>query len=121
MWSTYGKSVAAVVVTVLLALQKIVVPGHDHWVASDTWTLIVAGLGAILVWIVPNLSAGVAAFAKQFVAAATAVSVLALQYGGSFHGGEWITAALVVAGALGISVAPHASTGPDPLALRRAA
>jgi len=119
MWSTYGKSVAAVVVTVLLALQKIIVPGHDHWVASDTWTLIVAGLGAFLVWIVPNLSSGAAAFAKQFVAAATAVSVLALQYGGSFHGGEWITAVLAVAGALGISIAPHEPTGPAAIAAAR--
>lgn len=121
MWKTYGKSLAAVAVVVLLALQKIIVPGHDHWVATDTWTLIVAGFGAITVYVVPNLTATSAAYAKQFVASATAVAVLALQYGGGFHGGEWITAALAVAGALGISVSPHTSTEPDPITLRRMA
>lgn len=120
MWKTYGKSLAAVVVTVLLALQKIIVPGHDHWAATDTWTLVVAGLGAVTLYIVPNLAATSAAYAKQFVAAFTATAVLALQYGGGFHGGEWITAVLVVAGALGISIAPHTPTGPDSMTLRRA-
>lgn len=112
MWKTYGKSLAAVIVTVLLAVQKIVVPGHDHWMATDTWTLVVAGLGAATVYVVPNLAATSAAYAKQIVAAFTAVAVLALQFGGSIHGAEWITVALAVAGVLGVSVAPHEPTSP---------
>lgn len=113
MWKTCGKSLAAVVVVVLLALQKILVPGHEYWTAVDTWTLVVAGLGAWTVYVVPNLTATVAAWSKQIVAAFTAVAELALQFGGGIHGAEWVTVALAVAGALGISVAPHESTGPE--------
>jgi hypothetical protein len=109
----YGKSIAAVVVVVLLALQKILVPGHEHWTSIDTWTLVVAALGAVTVYVVPNLSTTSAAYAKQIVASFTAVAELALQFGGGIHGAEWVTVALAVAGALGISIAPHESTAPN--------
>lgn len=118
MWNTYGKSFAAVIVTVLIALQKIVIPGHDHWMSVDTWTLVIAALGAVTVYVAPNLVGSSAQYAKQVVAALTAVAELALQFGGGIHGAEWITVALAVAGVLGVSVAPHEPTGSQ--ALRRA-
>lgn len=107
----YGKSIAAAVAAVLMALQPLLVPGHGAWTLVDTLTTAIAVLGAGVVYVVPNLEGTIGQYAKQIVGAmiAAAESALLLADGG-ITGPEVVTIALAVFTFLGVAAAPYTPT-----------
>lgn len=108
----FAAQVAATVATVLVAALA------DNHVDTSEWiNALIVGLGAVAVLGAGNLPAGVWAYTKTWVAAATAGAVfLQSAITDGMTGAEWLQLALAVAGALGVAAVPgprvQAATAP---------
>jgi len=98
------KAWASALFTVITALVPMLVAGPltpTEWV-----NVALLALSTVLVGVVPNLSEGVAKFAKGFISVATAVGTLLVSYfaDGSYaiSAAEWIQIASVVLAAVGV-------------------
>jgi hypothetical protein len=102
----YSKALAQVVATVLTALLPLFVDGHLS--AVEIINLCIIGASAIGVAIVPNLSAGVAKYAKSILAVIGAVLVLLTSYisDGVLSGDEIVQLVVAAFGALGVYALP---------------
>lgn len=101
--SRYLKFVAQVIATVVAAIATAATSG-DGVSASEWVNVVVLGLGAVAVLGAGNLPAGVWAYTKSFVSAATAGAVFlqsAITDGVSTA--EWLQCALAVLGAVGVT------------------
>lgn len=114
----YGKAIAMVVVTVAAA---IVAALSDEAIVNTEWfTVVLAGVGAVNVAIVPNLDATVGKYAKLVIAASTAVLTLgATLIDGGITGSEWLQLLIVGAGAVGVYGLPGPQHPTTPLTAER--
>lgn len=107
----YTKSLAFVVVAVLTA---IVAALSDNVITTaELVQAVVAGAGAVAVYIVPNLAAGLGAYLKTFVAIATTagtalVPILGEGGFGNVPTSAWLTVIITALGAVGVYIAPNA-------------
>jgi len=99
----YVKSIAAVVGAAIVAVHQLVADGSP-WTIVRTFMVVLAVLGAITIYIVPNLTAGIGAFAKEFVALGTAgvEATIPLLNDGAVTGNEWLLVAIAVMTAAGV-------------------
>ncbi|MGW4127940.1 hypothetical protein [Amycolatopsis japonica] len=99
-----GKAVAQVLATVLAALVPLLSAGSIS--PSELFSVVLIGVSAVGVGLVPNLNAGVAKYAKGAVAVATAILTLLVSFvaDGSYaiSGAEWAQIAIAALGALGV-------------------
>jgi hypothetical protein len=113
MVNRYLKFIAEIVFAILAA---IVAANTDNVVDGSEWiNVVIVALGAVAVLGAGNLPAGVWAYTKTIVAAATAAAVFlqsAITDGVSTS--EWLQLALAILGALGVAVVP----GPRVRAIR---
>jgi predicted small integral membrane protein len=103
----YLKFVAEVLATVLAAVAAAV--AGDGVISTTEWlNVVVLGLGAVGVLGAGNLPAGVWAYTKAIVAAATAGAVFLMSAltNGSVDTAEWFQFGVAVLGALGVFAAP---------------
>jgi hypothetical protein len=102
----YSKALAQVAATVLVALLPLLVDGHLS--AVEVINLCIVGISAIGVAIVPNLSAGVAKYAKSLLAVAGAVLVLLTSFisDGNLSTDEIVQLVVAALGALGVYALP---------------
>lgn len=100
----FGKAVAQVLATVLAALVPLLSAGSIS--PSEFFSVVLIGVSAVGVGLVPNLNAGVAKYAKGAVAVATAILTLLVSFvaDGSYviSGAEWAQIAIAALGALGV-------------------
>lgn len=109
--SKYGKAIAAVVMAVLVTVQTL---STDGITAVDWASIVVAGLTAVGVYLVPEVE-GFLSWAKTAVAVLLAAAQAAVQVAaGGVHGYEWLTIAIAALGALGVSIAPATSVASRP-------
>lgn len=106
----YMKSVVAFVGALLIVLQTVLngdSPGGQN-LTLDEWVVMAdAVLTAFLVYIVPNLTGGVAEFAKTIVAGAFAVTaVLVTTLSGGLTASEVINLIIIFGTAVGVFMAP---------------
>jgi len=99
----YLKSIAAVVGAAIVAVQQLVADGSP-WTLARTLMVMLAVLAAGTVYVVPNLTAGVGAIAKEIVAVGTAgIEVMITLLGdGAITGSEWLVVAIAVMTAAGV-------------------
>lgn len=99
----YLKFAAQVVATILVGLYAAL---NDNSVSlAEAVNILIVGLGAVSVLGAGNLPAGVWAYTKTIVSAATAGAVYIASVfttGGNLGAAEWIQFALAVAGAIGV-------------------
>lgn len=98
-----GKAVSQLVATILAAVVPLLVDGSLSKLELLNLGLLL--LSTLLVTVVPNLSAGVAKYAKEAVAIGLAVLTLLVTFvGAGTHLGasEWIQLALAALGAIGV-------------------
>lgn len=100
----FGKAVAQVLATVLAALVPLLSAGSLS--PSEVFSVVLIGVSALGVGLVPNLNAGVAKYAKGAVAVATAVLTLVVSFvaDGSYviSGVEWAQIVIAALGAVGV-------------------
>lgn len=99
------KAFAAVVATVLVAIQTAILDGVLS--PQDVVVIVSSAVTALGVYIVPNTPLGKA---SKFVVAALGAALMAGQTAisdGTIIGGEWITIVLVFLGALGVYAVPN--------------
>jgi len=99
----------AVLVTILTALAPLAVPGH-HISHAEWVNVIITGLGAVTVVIIPNLTGGIGHYAKYVVGAITAAMVVLsslLAQGAGVGLAEIIQMLIAAVGALGIFAVPN--------------
>lgn len=105
-FATYGKALAYVAATVLTALAAALSGGIT---AAEGVQIAIAGTGAVLVWLVPLHPSW--PWAKTAIGVVLAVlNALATVVLGGVDGSEIIGLALTALTALGVTVAPAAST-----------
>lgn len=99
----YIKSIAAVIGAAVVTVHQLVADGSP-WTLVRTFMVVLAVLGAITVYIVPSLAAGVGRFAKEFVALGTAgvEAAIPLLDDGVVTGNEWLVIAIAVMTVAGI-------------------
>lgn len=99
----YLKSIAAVVGAAVVTVHQLVADGSP-WTLVRTLMVVLAMLGALTVYVVPNLAAGVGAFAKEFVAFGTAgvEAAIPLLDDGVITGNEWLVVAIAVMTVAGV-------------------
>lgn len=103
------RALIATAVAIAIGVREIAFTDNTHWYASS---VSVAVLGAIGVYLVPDLDPLTARWVKPTVAALMAGSQAAVQAAGDgINGYEWVSVAVAVAGALGILVVPNRPTG----------
>lgn len=101
----YAKAWLVVLATALMALQSALVGGVD---SVELVQIGLAALGAFTVAVVPNLSTGVAAYAKTIVAVAFAVlNVLVTAIVGGLDSNELINLLLAAFAAVGVLAVPN--------------
>lgn len=99
---SYAKFAAEVVATVVAAVVY-ALSGDNTISAVEGIHIITLGLGAVAVLGAGNLPAGVWAYTKSIVAAATAGAVfLESAVTNGINGSEWLGCLLAVAGAVGV-------------------
>jgi hypothetical protein len=115
-FTRYRKAVLMVLLTIAAFLYGALTDGmsDNEWVLTAS-----AGVGAVGVWLVPNLDDGIAYWTKGIVAfASPALGVIAIQITGGLTAQEWLEALLVGAAAVGL-VVPFGN-GPKELAFHPA-
>lgn len=102
----YAKAAAALAATVLSCVLAALT--GDGSIDPTEWiNVIIAGVGVVSVYVVPNVASGIAQYAKLAVSALTAVLVLAQSMiSDGISGTEWIQLALAALGALGVVALP---------------
>ena len=102
----YSKALAQVAATVLTALLPLLVDSHLSTV--EVINLCIVGASAIGVAVVPNLTAGVAKYAKLVLAVIGAVLVLLTSFisDGVLSGDEIVQLVVAAFGALGVYALP---------------
>ncbi len=109
----YAKAILAVVATVLVALVPYF--SHSNHLTDAEWiNVVILGLGAIVVYVAPNLPGAGAAYTKSIVAALIAGATLLVSAvgAGSFSnvtGSEWVQIALAALAAVGVYAVPNAT------------
>jgi hypothetical protein len=115
----WGKAIAQVVATVIAAIIPAVV---DGFTPVEIVNVVLIGLGAIGVGVVPNLTAGVAKYAKAIVSITTAVATLLVSYfaDGSYHltTSEWLQLLIAALGAVGVVAIAGPQWGGPPAQVR---
>jgi hypothetical protein len=119
--SRYAKAIVAVVATVLTALVPYLT-NSNHLTDAEWVNTVIVGLGAVVVYIAPNLPGSWSNYTKSIVAALTtgaALLVSAIGAGsfGSVPSAEWIQIILAALGTLGVYGVPNAA----PAAVARSA
>jgi hypothetical protein len=119
--SRYWKAIIAVVVTVLTALVPYL-SNSNHLTSAEWVNVVIVGLGAITVYLAPNLPGSWSIYTKAIVAALTTAATLlvsAIGAGsfGSVPSAEWIQIILAALGTLGVYGVPNAA----PAAVARSA
>jgi hypothetical protein len=106
----YLKSVAAVVGAAIVAVHQLTADGSP-WTLVRTLMVALVVFGAISVYIVPSLTAGVGAYAKEFVALGTAgvEAAIPLLDDGVVTGSEWLLITIAVMTAVGIPMVGNRS------------
>lgn len=106
----YLKSLAAVVGAAIVTVHQLTADGSP-WTFVRTLMVLLTVFGAITIYIVPNLAAGVGAYAKEFVALGTAgVEVtIPLLDDGVVTGNEWLLIAIGIMTAAGIPLVGNKS------------
>jgi hypothetical protein len=112
----YLKAVLAVVGAAVVAVHQLL--GQGSWTVTSTLLVLLAVFGSITVYVVPNLTEGVGAWAKEFVALAVAGIETAVPFvgDGAVSGSEWLLIAMAVMTAGGVPLAPgpkHLTRGTD--------
>jgi hypothetical protein len=106
-WKKYGKFIAEVVIAAIVALIAFM---QDDRVDAAEWILvIIAAARTVAVLGAGNLPAGVWAYTKSIVSAFIAGAGLLVAFvsdGGVITGSEWLQIIVMVAGTLGVVVAP---------------
>jgi hypothetical protein len=102
----YSKALAAVAATVLTALLPLIVDSHLS--AVEVINLCIVGASAIGVAVVPNLTGGIAKYAKLVLAVIGAVLVLLTSFisDGVLSGDEIVQLVVAAFGALGVYALP---------------
>jgi hypothetical protein len=109
---SYGKFVAALAATVLTAIAAATTDGT--LTLAEQINVVIVLLGAISVAGAGNLPAGVWAYAKTYVAAASAISVvIASALSDGISVAEWIQAAIAGLGAVGVYALPGPTVSPS--------
>jgi drug/metabolite transporter (DMT)-like permease len=109
MISVYSKSIAFLIAT---AFGAVIAANTDGDVSVTEWVnVLIAVVGAALVYLVPNLPDGIKAYAKTFVAAIVAgLTVLASALiSGGIETNEWLQIGMAILGALGVFIVPNAT------------
>lgn len=103
---SYAKAIAQVVATVLMGLIPLFVDGHLSTV--EVVNLCTIGAAAVGVAVVPNLTGGVARYAKAIIAVLGAVLVLlnSMIADGVLSPDEMIQLGTAALGALGVTALP---------------
>ena len=104
--TAYAKAIGFVITTVIAALAGALT--DNSITQPELINVVVLGLGAILVYIVPNLDAGIGRYLKLFIAGLTAALVLlssALTDGVTIA--EWLQITLAFLGAFGVYAVPN--------------
>lgn len=106
----YLKSIAAVVGAAVVTVHQLVADGTP-WTVARTFMVVLAVLGAITVYVVPNLASGIGAFAKEIVALGTAgvEATIPLLGDGRIVGDEWLLIAISVMTVAGVPLVGNAS------------
>lgn len=106
----YLKSIAAVVGAAVVTVHQLVADGSP-WTFTRTLLVVLAVLGAVTVYVVPNLTAGIGAFAKEFVAFGTAgvEAAIPLLGDGRIVGNEWLLIAIAVMTVAGVPLIGNSS------------
>jgi hypothetical protein len=106
----YLKSIAAVVGAAVVTVHQLVADGSP-WTITRTFMVVLAVLGALTVYVVPNLTAGVGAFAKELVALGTAgvEATIPLLGDGRIVGNEWLVIVIAVMTVAGVPLVGNAS------------
>ncbi len=98
------RALIATSVAIAVAVNELVFSNTAHWYSS----VAVAVLGAIGVYLIPDVDPATARWVKPTVAALMAASQAAVQAAGDgITGAEWVPIAVAAAGALGIVVTPN--------------
>lgn len=102
----YSKAVAMVIATIVSAIVAAL--AGDEVISATEWVnIVVIGLGAISVGIVPNLNTGIAEYAKGVIAFVTAASILAMTLmDGGLTTSEWLQIAIAGGAAIGVVALP---------------
>lgn len=115
-----GKALAQALATVLAALAPLIAVGS--LTPSEIFSVVLIGVSALGVGLVPNLTAGAAKYAKGAIAVATAVLTLVVSFvaDGSYaiSGAEWaqiVIAALGAVGVVGFKAPQYLPTARPPL------
>ena len=109
----YAKAILAIITAALAALAAALTDGALS--SAEAVTIGIAIVTAVGVYLVPNLDAGPARYAKAFVAAAGAglaalATLLAEGLGLSqVTLSDWITVLLAILGAVGVGIVPNVS------------
>lgn len=100
------KAVLAVAGAVVVAVHELLDQGA--WTVANTLLVLLALLGAVTVYVVPELTEGVGAWAKSFVAVAVAGVETAVPFVGDnvVSGSEWLLIVMAVLTAGGVPLAP---------------
>lgn len=106
----YIKSIAAVVGAAVVTVHQLVADGSP-WTLTRTLLVVLAVLGSIAVYIVPQLTEGIGRFAKEFVAFGTAgiEATIPLLGDGAVVGAEWLIIAMAVMTAAGVPLVGNSS------------
>src|SRR4051812_1767645 len=96
-----GKPIVTFVTAIVMALIGFL---DDHVISSLEWVLILSvALNAFVVYVVPNLNAGVAKYAKAITQAfIAAVGALILLWSGGVDLSEWLQVLVAFLGSLGV-------------------
>lgn len=108
----YLKSIAAVVGAAVVTVHQLVADGTP-WTITRTMLVVLAVLGAVTVYVVPNFPAGNGAgsFAKEIVALGTAGVEAAIPLLGdsAITGAEWLVIAMAVMTVAGVPLVGNAA------------
>ena len=106
----YAKSIAAVVGAAVVTVHQLVADGSP-WTFTRTLLVVLAVLGSITVYVVPNLTDGIGAFAKEFVALGTAgvEAAIPLLNDSAVTGAEWLVIVIAVMTAAGVPLVGNSS------------
>lgn len=101
----WGPSIASALVVIVIGFRDLI--ADNGFSLADKYALAIAIVNAIITWLAPNFSAGVARFVKP-ISHATLVGLaffLKAQTGdGTINITEWIDGLVLVLGALGVII-----------------
>jgi len=105
----YAKSIAAVVGAAIVAVHQLA--DGTPWTFARSLLVVLAVLGAVTVYVVPQFAEGVASRAKEIVAVVTAgvEATIPLVGDGAVTSSEWLLIVIAVMTAAGVPLVGNAS------------